>query len=379
MWKKLKHFAHKLITAELQYKRWCKFVLCSVIAILLGAVSLVYVVDPHYRYRLPVFYDTVYYELYATAPRLLRDMDYDTFVLGSSMTRNFFLNDINSALGGKSIKFAASGATSDDLKLFFDIARRAKGDRLKRVVFSLDIYSMNKGKDEAHYKEFEYLYRDDLKEEYKYIFSRETYSAMFYLIKRKLRPKKKRRHQTDVNRMFSTEYDGMRFGLLPVMNDAIHNERAHHTQAPAHRENFKYNLEKNLLPMIAENPRIEFIVYLPPYHIYTYCQSEHFGEAEGLIRERTLVMKKLLNYPNVKLYDFQTDRELVCNHDYYSDVQHFSSGAARHLLAKLAAGKRRLRTPEEVDANEHELRDLVREQMPLYYENLKKIKKRFKN
>lgn len=379
MWNKLKTIYEKIINAEIPYKRWCKIVILAVLGIIFGAVALVYVVDPHYRYRLPGFYDTVYYELYATAPRLLRDMEYDTFVLGSSMTRNFFLNDIDAALGGKSVKLAASGATTTDLKKFFDIALEAKGDSLKRVVFSLDIYSMNKSKDEAHYKEFEYLYRDDLAEEYKYFFSRQTYSSMFYLIKRKLRPKKKRQHQADVNRMFSTEYAGMKFNLGEVMADAYHNERIHHSQTPAHPKNFAHSLNNCLLPMIAENPQIEFTIYLPPYHIYTYCQSEQFKEAEGLIRQRTLVMKQLLKYPNVTLHDFQTDRSYVCDHDLYSDVQHFSSHAARRILADLAANRRRIRTTAEVIQNEKELRRLIKEQMPIYYANLKKFKEQRKH
>ncbi len=374
MWNKLKTICKKIISAEIPYKRWWKTVLFSVLGIIFGALALVYAVDPHYRYRLPFFYDTVYYELYATAPRFLRDLEYDTFLLGSSMTRNFFLDDTEKALGGKVIKLAASGATNYDLKKFFDIAAEAKGDSLKRVFFSMDIYSLNKNEKDAHWKEFDYLYRDDLKEEYKYFFSRQTYSSMFYLIKRKIRPKKKRQYQADPNRMFTTEYDGMKFGLMEVMADAIHNERLHHTQIPAHPKNFEASLKECLLPMIAEHPQIQFTVYLPPYHIYTYCQSEQFKEAEGLIRQRTRVMKELLKYPNVKLYDFQSDRKYVCNFDFYSDVQHFGSHAARRILADLAADRRRIRTVADVYANERELRALIKEQMPLYYANLKKYK-----
>lgn len=374
---RIKKFFQKIIAKEHSYKAWVLIVILTVLSVLIGAVTLVYVVDPHYRYRIPTLYDTVYYELYATAPRLLRDMEYDTLVLGSSMTRNFYLNDIDRALGGKSIKLSASGATMIDLKKLFDIAREAKGNSLKRVVLSLDVYSLNKT--DPHYLEFEYLYRDDIREEYKYFFSRQTYSSIFYLLKRKLRPKKKRQFQTDVNRMFSTEYEGMKFGLNMVMKDTAHNEARHHTQAPADWAVFRKNLTEELLPMISENPGIEFIVYLPPYHIYTYCLSEQFGEAEELIRERTVVMKELLKYPNVKLYDFQAKRDFVCHHDYFSDIQHFSSDAARKILAHLATGDLRIRTEAEVDANERELRKLIREQMPHYYADLKNYKMRSKN
>ena len=374
MWNKLKTIYEKITSAEIPYKRWSKTVLLSVLIIIVGAITLVFVVDPHYRYHMPWFYDTVYYELYATAPRLLKDREYDTFLLGSSMTRNFFLDDVERHMGGKVIKLAASGATSYDLKKFFDIAVEAKGNALKHVIFSLDIYSMNKSEADAHYKEFDYLYRDDFKEEYKYFFSRQTYSSMFYLIKRKIRPKKKRQYQTDPNRMYTTEYDGMKFGFMEVMKDALHNERIHHTQTPAHKENFEHSLNNCLLPMVKDNPQIQFTIYLPPYHIYTYCQSEQFGEADALIRQRTRVMKELLRYPNVKLYDFQADRKYACNFDLYSDVQHFGSHAARLILADLAADHRRIRTAAEVDANERELRALIKEQMPIYYANVKKYK-----
>ena len=126
--------------------------------------------------------------------------------------------------------------------------------------------------------------------------------------------------------------------------------------------------------MVRDNPQIQFTIYLPPYHIYTYCQSEQFGEADALIRQRTRVMKELLRYPNVKLYDFQADRKYACNFDLYSDVQHFGSHTARLILADLAADHRRIRTEEEVDANEQELRALIKEQMPGYYANIKKYK-----
>lgn len=373
MWNKIKNHSEKILSLEISFQNWCKIVIYTIISILAGIILLVFTVDPHYRYHLPLFYDTVYYELYATAPRLLRDLEYDTYFSGSSMARNFFLNDIDDALGGKSIKLAAPGTTSADLKKFFDIAVKAKGNKLKKVVFSLDIYTLNKSQT-PNYKGFGYLYRNDLKEEYKYFFSRNTYSNMLYLFKRKIRPKKKRQHQTDKNRMFSTEYDGMKFSLAEVVKDAFRNERSHHTQTPANKEVFEKNLKENLIPMVKDHPRLPFIIYLPPYHIFAYCLSEHFHEADALIKQRTQVMKTLLQYPNVKLYDFQADKTYVCDPSFFSDVQHFSSRAAKRILSDLAADKRRLRTSSDVDKNEKELRNLIREQMPVYHTELKKFK-----
>ena len=369
---KIRKFLQKVIRSEISYAKWCILVISVSLGIVAGAALLVVVVDPHYRYHEPWFYDKVYYEVYATAPSILQREDYDLLMLGTSMTRNFFIEDIDRTFDCHSVKLAASGGTMIDLKKFFDVAVAAKGDRLSRVILSLDIYPLNKTN--PHWQEFEYMYRSDYTQDYRYLFSRQTFSSMIYLIKRKTSPKRQRPHQSDRNRMFATEYAGKPYGIAAVMEDAIHNEKIHHTQTPYDPQAHLDNLYNCLLPMFDEHPEIEFTVYLPPYHIYTYCPSEQFGEADALIRQRTMVMKELLKRPNVKLYDFQAAREFVCNHDYFSDVQHFSNVAARRLLELLAAGERRICTEAQVEANERELRALIAENMPLYYQHLQEYK-----
>lgn len=377
MGRKMKKLLEKIIYIcnwQMNYSTWSKIAVCSVFIIIGGAALVAFTVDPFYRYREPFFYDKVYYKIYATAPSLLRNEDYNTLMMGTSMTRNFFLEDIDGAFGGRSIKLAAAGGTTSDLKKFFDLAKAAKKDSLERVIFSLDIYPLNKT--EPHYKEFDFMYETGYSKEYRYLFSRQTFANIFYLWKRKLRPKRQRAHQTDRNRMFSSEYAGKKYGLEVVMYDADHNQKIHHTQTPRNEKAYRQNLKNELLPMFDENPQIDFIVFLPPYHIYTYCQSEEFGEADALIRQRSEVMLELLKRKNVKLFDFQADASYVCDHELFSDVQHFGNIAAKRLLKDITSGRRELRTAEDVKHNEAALRKLIAENMPLYFRNLKKFRNR---
>ncbi len=370
---KIKEFFIRLYNAETGSRRWCRFVICTALGIVLGAALLVVVVDPHYRYHEPWFYDKVYYELYATAPNILQNEDYDLLMLGTSMTRNFFLEDINSTFDCNAVKLAASGGTSQDLCKFFHVAKAAKGDKLKRVVLSLDIYPFNKT--EPHWKEFEYMYQDDHYEDYRYLFSRQSFSSMIYLIKRKTSPKKQRPHQSDRNRMFATEYKGKPYGFDAVVEDAVHNEDSRHSPTPYDPEAHERNLAE-LLEIFDRNPDMEFIVYLPPYHIYTFCLSEYLGEAEGLLKQRTMVQKELLKRRNVKLYDYQSDRKYVCNFDYFSDVQHFSNPVAKMLLADLKSGRRQITCDADADACEAELRELIAEKMADYHRDLKNYREK---
>lgn len=369
--KKIISYLSELFLRECSCKIWSLIVIISVAAVIGGAALIAFTVDPLYRYRMPFFYKTVYHEIYATAPALLKHEKFDLFMIGTSMTRNFFLEDIDKAFNCRSLKFAASGGTAIDLKKMVDTALEVKGKNLKRIVFSLDIYPLNKT--EPHYKQFDYMYSQSHAQDYRYLFSRQTFSTIFYLLKRQLRPSGKRKYQADRNRMFSTEYDGKPYGLKAVMKDARYNAKTHHTQTPYNPEAHKKNLRDELLMMFDSNPEVDFTVYLAPYHIYTYCQSEQFKEADALIKQRTQVMLELLKRPNVKLYDFQADESIVTCHDYFSDVQHFSREAAQIVLNKIVSNRNRISTPSEVHANEKKLRQLIWENMPVYYKHLKEI------
>lgn len=369
--KNLFEILKKILTWKTTGYRWCVFTLVTTFSILGSAALIVFIVDPHYRYRMPVWYDTVYYEIYATAPRLLQSMEYDLLMIGTSMTRNFFLEDIEGTFGGKCVKLAASGGTTRDLCKFLEIAFEAKGKKLKHVVFSLDIYPLNKK--EPHWKDFDFMYRKDHKEDYRYIFSRQTFSNILYLLKRKYSPKKHRKHQADRNRMFSTEYEGKPYGLQEVLNDAAHNQYYKHTQTAYDKAAHKENFYGRLLPLFDKHPDVKFTVYLPPYHIYTYCLSEKLGDAEDLIRQRKEVMRELLKRKNVTLHDFQADKKYVENHDYFSDVQHFSNIAAKELLKDILSGCRQITTENGINANEKELRGLIKRNMPEYNKYMKKI------
>ena len=227
---KIRKFLQKVIRSEISYAKWCILVISVSLGIVAGAALLVVVVDPHYRYHEPWFYDKVYYEVYATAPSILQREDYDLLMLGTSMTRNFFIEDIDRTFDCHSVKLAASGGTMIDLKKFFDVAVAAKGDRLSRVILSLDIYPLNKTN--PHWQEFEYMYRSDYTQDYRYLFSRQTFSSMIYLIKRKMRPKGKRALQAIPNLMFSTEHSKTSYSLADVIKSTRVCEKIRHRQTP---------------------------------------------------------------------------------------------------------------------------------------------------
>ena len=372
---KITGIVQTLLKSRTDSRKWCIVTIAAAFGVVGLAALTAFTVDPHYRYRKPFFYDTVYYEFYSTAPFMLKEKpDYDLLMLGSSMVRNFFLDDIDRTFKCRSLKLSAAGCTTEDLRKLLDMAAEIRGKGLKRIVWSLDIYTLNKTG--SHWKNVDFMYRKDHWDDYRYLLSRQTFSSIHYLVKRKLNPKGKRFHQTDRNRMFSTDYAGKKYGLKEVIKDARGNHKTRHTQEPYNAKAHQQNFFGLVLPFIDRHPDIRFTIYLPPYHLYTWCLSEFCNDTEGLLAQRSEVLQELLKRPNVEIHDFQSDVSYVLHHDYFSDVQHFSNSAAQRVLQDLFSGRRRLSTPDQIRENEKEMRRLISQHMPQYHAHLKRSEKR---
>ena len=364
-----KKFFDRVFRTEMRSRKWFSVVTITVAVAVLGSALTVFIFDPYYRYRWPSLYKALYYKSYATAPRLLNDFEYDTLLIGSSMAGNFFLNDINQIFSCKSLKLSVDGASSYDLKKLFDTAVEAKGKKLKRVIYLLDIYAVNKS--EKRYLEFDYMYRNDHSEDYRYLFNRESLESVFYIWKRPFRLKGKRKYQIDPNRMFFSEHDKTRYSMEQVIASAA--ASVNNGIKPASRStNFSSVLKNEVLAVFDRHPDIEFIVMMPPYHLYTWCLCGHFAEADVLLKQKTEILSALLKFKNVRVTDFQCDPEIICNGAYYTDIQHYSSALCRKMLEWAASGKYQLRSEADILANENKLRKMVKDAMPQFYNDIGK-------
>ena len=245
--------------------KWFKAVVISVLALVCGSALLVFIFDPYYRYRWPVFYDALYYKSYATAPRLFRQFDFDMLMLGSSMAGNFFISDIDNEFKCKSLKISVDGASSYDLKKLFDYAVAVKGGKIKQVIYLFDIYAVNKTQKRC--EQFDYMYRQDFSEEYRYLFDKESLESVWYILKRPYRLKDTRKYQTDFNRMFFSEHDKSRYSMERVKASAAECA-ATGVRAAVGYHGYRDIVKSEILPVFDNHPDIKFTVIMPPYHLY---------------------------------------------------------------------------------------------------------------
>lgn len=98
-------------------------------------------------------------QVYANAG-IARSYDYDSAVVGTSVTENFRPTQMDALLGGRFIKLCTSAGTAYNHALLMDLAFRTHD--VKRIVYGLDVYSFIAKVDQTGSDVPMYLYDDNL-------------------------------------------------------------------------------------------------------------------------------------------------------------------------------------------------------------------------
>ena len=115
-------------------KRFSLIVLSLLLAGLLSCAALVLIVDPFEIYHRALFYSPPYEsgkQMYSVAG-IARAYDYDSIIIGSSVTENCTPSVYDRALGGRFVKLCMNGGLSRDHAKVMDIALRTH--QVRRVV-----------------------------------------------------------------------------------------------------------------------------------------------------------------------------------------------------------------------------------------------------
>ena len=120
------------------------------------------------------------------------------------------------------------------------------------------------------------------------------------------------------------------------------------------------NIRRHLEPSIAAHPETEFYIYMPPYSVAYWYLTMCNGLSEQQFRTRARVCELLLQYPNVKIFDFSSREEWITDLDNYFDYSHHSSEISDAIMRAMAAGECRVTSVEDMERGSERIRNLVR-------------------
>lgn len=305
-----------------------KFILVVVVSLIFLSIQggIIYLVDPYLRYRKPI-YNKIVGSTGSPAlyPGILRNYEYNSVVLGTSMAQNFKVKDLNKDIGGNFINIAQSGAHISEILDLFEVAKEKKIDN---VVMSLDIFSFQNLERASNTQKYLYLFQKPYSlREYKYLFNIDSWMQIVRIVLK------------DNKNPYELGYwanDGYIFSKEEVLKNYKKADNIKKFNIEEMKQNYKEYLEK----IIKKNPGIHFYFFYPPYSILSYKNSGL--DIEGFLEFKLFLSEELLKYTNVILTDYQTEDKITFNLELYKDLTHYSPKINKFISENLNKDKYKL-------------------------------------
>lgn len=298
--------------------------------------------DPFFHYHAPLpAYHYPQKEYPANNERYLNDgisrnFSYDGIITGTSMTENIKASEADRLFDARFIKVPYAGAKYKEIN--DNLIRAFQADReIKYIIRALDYNDLVVYKD-AYDETFRYpyyLYNDNPFDDVRYVLNKsvllnETMSVV----------KAPDGMGSAVN--FDTyanwnSYYSAKFGARYVLATyrLRKEDRPPRSLTQEERQMLLDNLRQNVTLLADEHPETDFYLYFPPYSICYWDILHNQGETDWRLEAEQLAIEELLKHPNIRLYSFCDNFELVCNLDHYKDYLHYSEQVNTWILENL--------------------------------------------
>lgn len=339
-------------------KRWALLTM----ALLLGALSLivcsVVIIDPFEIYHKatafipPIASGT---QSYSNAG-IAKSYDYDSVIIGSSMTENFRPSQLNDLLGGRFVKLCINGGTPFNHKQMLDMAFANR--ELRTVFYGLDVDALTFFYTTPKTEMPDYLYNDNLLDDVRYWLNQSVLGKYIPACLRTL-------GQSDPDQIdtmyawgddFAYGRDAVLAGKHISSKEVPQEERQ---TDPVLSQQSMLNVEHNLIPFIEAHPHTEFIFFFPPYSLARWYEFYAQGTFIYHLNQKEAVIKRLLPYDNVRIYDFHAELDWILNLDLYVDTEHYGPDINSEIAARIARDENRILSLDEARENNAVLHDYL--------------------
>jgi hypothetical protein len=305
-----------------------------------------YAIDPLQYFRKSSFVDFFNQERWQLCG-FIKNYDFDFVVMGTSRTQNFSLNTLKNMLGGNPIRLSISGGSIFEQS--FVLQSALKTGKVKTVLWGLDQDYLGYKHDEMPVQFPYFLYEDTPSSPLLYLFNFDIFKLSFKNISRRLR------HRAPKNNL--EEYKSWHHGYTFSKRCVLAQYQTYLAQfspsssllsfansTNALTKEKRKNLHLDVLPLIRRYPHVKFIFFLPPnslayYKIVKMGGNQAFDAYADLRRS---LFQVFLKYPNVEMYDFETDFSVIANLDNYKDFTHFSRDINNYIIECIKFQKNRV-------------------------------------
>lgn len=321
------------------------------------AVLLSWAIDPlqhyHKSWYKPFFSSE---ERYQNAG-LARNYDYDTIILGTSMTENFLPSVVGKAMGGHVMKLSLRGSLMPEQ---YETAKLALSTgKVKQVLWGIDYFALRQPTDEEGEGFPSYLYDDNWLNDYSYWFSITPYEELA----KGMTKLAVRRAEQNLERLDNWN-NVVQFGRKLVMNDYRNAQQSEYyfgaNEDPLSSVQQTFNTY--VLSLVQAHPEVKFTFYYPPYSVLRQAvwQQTNLVRYENQLTMRKWMFEQLQSHPNARLFDFQAESGWTFDLDQYKDLSHHREAINTAIAEAIGRDDAAYRvTADNVDARNAMLEEQV--------------------
>lgn len=318
-----------------QSKKWFRKCIFCLLGTIFFVFALVYIFDPYFHFHKP--FSFVSYRLYDERymnDGISRHFEYDAMVTGTSMAQNFKTTEMDELFETTSVKETFSGAGYQELS---DNLKRAlqRNKNLKTVIWTMDYNALMREKDWTQYEGYPtYLYDDNPWNDVSYVFNKEV---LYHGVLPNLIMTLRRQESTTMDEYSSwnketglnyimQSYD--RWEVKADMIEGLDDEAKQMVTA---------NVRENFVDLVNQYPDTTFYIFYTPYSICYWDFLNQEGMMKMQFDAELIATELLLECPNVKLYNFYNQYDVITNTDNYRDKEHYSAEINSKILKWMAS------------------------------------------
>lgn len=296
----------------MNYKKLFLQAFVIIIAVLIALAAFVIYIDPYQQYGYRKGYIS---NQRLENPGIAKWHDYNAIITGSSMSMNHYPSQIDSLFGWKTINLSVMGCRAYDLEILLPFVIKQGKVRHILMDFNFFYYALEPIKLDL------YLYDNDIYNDYEYWLN---YTSIKNCIIRMLK-------QSDISldKLYHFSSPCGKNIVTKKYKDAI---SKYFIAENYDFEKMKECFDSTTYPIFSIDKNIEYYVYFPPYSIFEFKLLEKYGFLNDVLNFKKYTCDRLLELPNIKLYDFQCDSSYICDLDEYMDLRHHSHKFNRRII-----------------------------------------------
>lgn len=320
---------------------YLKITVIGTLLLLIGFAGINVYIDPLFHYHAPT--EGIEYPLWDERymnDGIVRNFEYDAILTGTSMAQNFKPSQFDEHFGTTMIKVPFAGGSYKEINRLLQRAFE-ENDNIRYVVRGLDLTGLIRDKDMWTHEDYpDYLYDDNIWNDVEYVLNKDIYFTFTeYVFTFMDMGGKSSTFDIYQNWAWDYEYSAKK------MKENWEREEFADEELVLTEEDIcmiTENMEQNVLQLVEANPETEFYFFIPPYSVCYWDSLLRGGELNRMVDAQKLQIELILPYPNVKVFSFFDETDIICNLGYYGDYIHYNQYVTDFIMESMIEDENRI-------------------------------------